>query len=262
MESKEPGAASKAAGLAGRYAGRFAGVLHTLHTLNPDTEMPGKASNVNAAARQFAPTVPAAERPRVLLTVMDADALVPPAYVAQIEAASAARGGAGSEGAARDVYAAPVLFEQNGGAVPALVRMTDFIWAALAMQNLNSIHGVGFPISNYSLPLSLAVEMDFWDTWPDAIGEDMHTFVKAFAATHGGATLVPIFAPVNMGHIDAGSFLGTCAARYTQVRARVWRGRTGQGEGRRGRRAGRRGLASATPRSRPQACRVESHQKC
>jgi hypothetical protein len=57
------------------------------------------------------------------------------------------------------VYAAPVMFEQNAGDVPALVRVTDYTWAALAHQNLNSFCGVGFPISNYSLPLSLAHEM-------------------------------------------------------------------------------------------------------
>jgi hypothetical protein len=57
------------------------------------------------------------------------------------------------------VYAGPVMFEQNAADVPAMVRVTDYMWAAFAHQNLNSFCGVGFPISNYSLPLSLAHEM-------------------------------------------------------------------------------------------------------
>ena len=214
MEAKEAGAVAKAAALQERYCARFKAVLFAVHTLNPATEMPGKASNVNSAVRQFAATVPPAERARYMLTVMDADALVPQQYVEGVEEAAAADGGAGAE---LHVYAAPVLFEQNGDAVPALVRMTDFTWGALAMQNLNSWTGVGFPISNYSVSLHLAASVDFWDTWPDAIGEDMHMFIKAYAKTRGAARLHPIFAPINMGHVNADGALASCVARYTQA---------------------------------------------
>ena len=161
MEAKEAYAEQKAAQLQEQYCLRFKSILFTLHSLDPAHEMPGKASNVNAAVRQFAATVPPADRARYMLTVMDADALVPPAYVTQLEATTAGLGAA----AAGNVYAAPVLFEQNGGAVPSLVRVTDYTWGALAMQNLNTWMGVGFPISNYSLSLALAASVDFWDTW-------------------------------------------------------------------------------------------------
>jgi hypothetical protein len=161
MEEKEAYAEQKAAQLQEQYCLRFKAILFTLHSLDPVNEMPGKASNVNAAVRQFAATVPPSARARYLLTIMDADALVPPAYVTQLEATTA---GLGSS-AADNVYAAPVLFEQNGAAVPSLVRVTDYTWGALAMQNLNNWTGVGFPISNYSLSLALAASIDFWDTW-------------------------------------------------------------------------------------------------
>ena len=49
-------------------------------------------------------------------------------------------------------------------------------------------------------------------------------FIKAYAKTHGSARLYPIFAPINMGHINADGFLASCVARYTQVRTRrLWR---------------------------------------
>ena len=213
MEEKEAYAEQKAAQLQEQYCLRFKAILFTLHALDPVTEMPGKASNVNSAVRQFAATVPPGERARYMLTVMDADALVPPAYVAQLEATAAAVGA----DAAEHLYAAPVLFEQNGHAVPSLVRVTDFTWAALAMQNLNNWSGCAFPISNYSLSLHLAASIGFWDTWPDAIGEDMHMFIKAYAKTRGAARLHPIFAPINMGHVNADGALASCVARYTQA---------------------------------------------
>jgi len=161
MEEKEAEAEQKASQLQEQYCLRFKAILFTLHTLDPVTEMPGKASNVNAAVRQFAATVPPTERARYMLTIMDADALVPPAYITEVESTTA---GVGAD-AADHIYAAPVLFEQNGHEVPSLVRVTDYTWGALAMQNLNNWSGVGFPISNYSLSLALAASVDFWDTW-------------------------------------------------------------------------------------------------
>lgn len=168
MEEKEAYAEQKAAQLQEQYCLRFKAILFTLHSLDPVHEMPGKASNVNAAVRQFAATVPPSDRARYMLTIMDADALVPPAYVTQLEATTSGLGAS----AADNVYAAPVLFEQNGHAVPSLVRVTDYTWGALAMQNLNSWSGVGFPISNYSLSLHLAASIDFWDTW--CVGQTGH----------------------------------------------------------------------------------------
>ena len=59
------------------------------------------------------------------------------------------------------------------------------VCAAMAMQNLASPMQLGFPISNYTMSLSLLERIDFWDTTEDAIGEDFHMFVKAYFKTHG-----------------------------------------------------------------------------
>lgn len=75
---------------------------------------------------------------------LSADALVPFEYVQQLESVSYAASNSSSH-----IYAAPVLFEQDSSAVPGIVRATDYMWSALAAQNLNSWFGVGFPISNY-----------------------------------------------------------------------------------------------------------------
>lgn len=72
------------------------------------------------------------------------DALVPQQYVQQLESVSAAQAIP-----AGNMYAGPVLFEQDNSGIPAMVRVTDYMWSAMAMQNLNSWTGIGFPISNY-----------------------------------------------------------------------------------------------------------------
>lgn len=55
----------------------------------------------------------------------------------------------------------------------------------MAMQNLASTMQLGFPISNYTMSLSLLERIEFWDTNEDAIGEDFHMFVKAYFKTEG-----------------------------------------------------------------------------
>lgn len=142
-----------------------------------------------------------------------ADALVPFEYVQQLESVSNA-----ATNSSVHIYAAPVLFEQDSSAVPGIVRATDYMWSALAAQNLNSWFGVGFPISNYSLSLKLVHDIGYWDTWPDAIGEDMHMFIKAFLHTHGATQLHPIHAPINMTHVQGTTWVRSLWARFLQVR--------------------------------------------
>lgn len=45
----------------------------------------------------------------------------------------------------------------------------------------------------------------------------MHTFIKAYAKTRGTARLYPLFAPINMGHVNADGWFASIMARYTQV---------------------------------------------
>jgi hypothetical protein len=70
MESKEVGAAHKAGQLQEQFGCAFASVVFTLHVLDA-AEMPGKASNVNSAVRQFYHMV-SGDRSSYMLTIIDA----------------------------------------------------------------------------------------------------------------------------------------------------------------------------------------------
>lgn len=70
MESKEIGAAHKANQLQEQFGCSFASIVFTLHVLDP-SEMPGKASNVNSAVRQFYQML-SGDRSSYMLTIMDA----------------------------------------------------------------------------------------------------------------------------------------------------------------------------------------------
>jgi hypothetical protein len=70
MESKEAGAVQKAEQLQEQFGCSFHSIVYTLHVLDP-SEMPGKASNVNAAVRQYYQMV-TGDRSSYMLTIMDA----------------------------------------------------------------------------------------------------------------------------------------------------------------------------------------------
>lgn len=78
-----------------------------------------------------------------------------------------------------------------------------------------------FSVPPSSLSLKLAHDIGYWDTWPDAIGEDMHMFIKAFQRTNGATQLHPIHAPINMTHVQGPTWVRSLWARFLQVRTDV-----------------------------------------
>ncbi len=154
MEAKEPDYEGKAAELMEEFRLSFGKMIRTAHVLQ-SYEMPGKASNVNFAVRDVADSLEA----EAMLTILDADAEVCERYVAELDAISNMR----------DIFAAPILFEMNTAATPMLVCVNDYIWGAMAIQNMNPFSStkIGFPMSAYSLSVSLVKRVGFWDTHPD-----------------------------------------------------------------------------------------------
>ena len=183
MEAAERGAPAKAAALVAEFGDRFHDLAWTLHEIQAG-EAAGKAANVDHAARSALERARALGVPpaRLLVTVMDADAHVPPQYVTGVDAAAST-----VDDPHTTIYAAPIVFERNFAAVPALTRVHDAMWSAMAAQNLGSSWGLGFPISNYTVPARLLRAADFWDTGDDAIGEDLHMFLKCYFKSGGKA---------------------------------------------------------------------------
>lgn len=204
MEAKEAGYLEKFNALKSEFGEQFFMFVHTVHVLVAG-EMPGKGTNVNAAVRQVS------EQPwatnNMMLTILDADAIVHPRYVFELD----------NMANNDDIFAAPVLFEQNSATTPLVVAVTDFMWAAMSMQSASSWTGIGFPISTYSLSMALARRVGFWDVHPDAIGEDMHMAIKAMVKTGAVSRIWPVYVPMNMAHVEGKTYLEACWARVLQA---------------------------------------------
>lgn len=77
--------------------------------------------------------------------------------------------------------------------------------------------GITFPLSNYTLSYNLIKRIGFWDTCPDAIGEDFHTTLKALWKTDGEVKTEPVFAACSQYNIYTGKgYVADVCARFWQ----------------------------------------------
>jgi hypothetical protein len=102
--------------------------------------------------------------------------------------------------------------------VPIVTRCCDLAHCFAHCGNLYSIFNFSFALSNYTLSYSLVKRIGFWDTCADAIGEDLHTTLKAYWKTRGKITCVPIPAPFNQANLETGKgYWENCKAKFWQV---------------------------------------------
>ncbi|KXS13977.1 hypothetical protein M427DRAFT_356362 [Gonapodya prolifera JEL478] len=222
MEESEKGAESKARRLVEEYGGVFGEVWVTRHPRGVVGEAGGKHSNTNWAARSCTRELLLRGTPlaHCVLTILDADALLPSLYIPALERAMFPTT-TSSTTAAHDpyhsYYCPPTFFGRNCHDVPAVVRATDNGWCMMHAQNLKTGGGVMFPCSNYSVPATLMEKVGYWDTGFDAIGEDMHMGLKCLFESETRARGVPVWVPINCCNVQAATSLGTVYARWTQA---------------------------------------------
>ncbi|KAI9472457.1 MAG: glycosyl transferase family group 2-domain-containing protein [Benjaminiella poitrasii] len=215
MEQSEPGWESKAQRLQSYFSDRFAHVIITGHPSNIPGESQGKGSNVAYAARHGCRQLVdlGIDRHRIMITVSDSDSAIPELYIREVEEALN-----GSEDPDHVVCAPPIFFSRNCFDVPAAVRVTDITWSAMVMSNLSTSRGMCIPCSNYSLSMTLAEKVGYWDTDADAVGEDMHMWLKCFWKTDGLVRTAPIYVPINLTNVQTESYLSNVNARYVQAK--------------------------------------------
>jgi hypothetical protein len=125
------------------------------------------------------------------------------------------------------MYAVPIVFDRNAHNVPVLVRMADIQWCAGGISGLYSRSSIGPPTSVYSLPFGLADKVGGWDTDCEAIGEDLHMYVKCFFALNGNLTRRTVLAPASQTNVSSGlkgtrGVVGDVQARYKQGLRHMW----------------------------------------
>lgn len=215
MEASEQGHEEKGRRLKEYFNSKFYGFIMTSHPVGIPGEYRGKGSNVNYAVRQGCAEMidQGYDRRKIILTIMDSDAAIPELYIMEVENALNK-----SDDPYYTICAPPIFFSRNCNQVPAAVRMADITWAAMVMSNLSNSDGLCVPCSNYSLSLILAERVGYWDVDADAIGEDMHMWLKCFFKTDGHARTAPIYVPINLTNVQCDGYMANLNARYVQAK--------------------------------------------
>ncbi|KAF5017749.1 hypothetical protein F66182_10297 [Fusarium sp. NRRL 66182] len=107
--------------------------------------------------------------------------------------------------------------------IDAVVRVADVIWCAAGMSGLYPGSSIAPPTSVYSLPLDLVDRVGGWDCGSEAIGEDLHMYIKCFFALNGNLKTRVIYSPVSQSNVTSGGvLLKDMLARYTQALRHMW----------------------------------------
>lgn len=128
----------------------------------------------------------------------------------------------------RCTFVPPICFDRNAHDVPVSVRVTDIMWALAGLSSIYTGSGAKIPTSAYSLSMSLAANVGFHDAGPQAIGEDMHMYIKCLFSTGGNLITETIYSPASQLDVVAGErgglkgFWNDHVARYKQAIRHMW----------------------------------------
>ncbi|KAI9331666.1 glycosyl transferase family group 2-domain-containing protein [Zopfochytrium polystomum] len=217
MEESEAGSERKAIALVSRYADAFLQIVYTIHPVGLEGEIRGKSSNVSWAAKQMARK---SKNHRVeIITVMDADTCFTEDYFTSITYFFST---ATPEQRRLQMFAPSTIFDRNAKDVPLVVRCSDIMWSIAVMSNFFPSCPVRFPCSAYSISMELASSVGFWDTGAEAMGEDMHMYLKCYFATGGRVHVEPIFSPASCCNIEGNGVVANIWARFNQAKRHLW----------------------------------------
>ncbi|KAK4164258.1 glycosyl transferase family group 2-domain-containing protein [Cladorrhinum sp. PSN259] len=225
MEQREQNAELKASRLINEFSKKFRFIDFTMHPSDIPGELAGKGSNMAWAARKLSERYLIGQRKDVIVTGIDADSHLSTNYFGLVTTMHMVY----PNTANTTLYSAPIIFDRNAHIVPAIVRVADVLWSAAGMSGLYKGSSVAPPTSVYSVPLELVDRVGGWDCDSEAIGEDLHMYLKCFFALNGNLTVRTVLSPVSQTNVSGnGSGKGLAGikmdieARYKQAKRHMW----------------------------------------
>jgi len=192
--------------------------LVTIHPKDVPGESRGKGTNVSYAVETCKKVLQSDHNLEdILVTVCDADTHFVSDYFSCISFKFST-----IHDRTKAVFAPPISFYENALKVPAAVRVTDMVWTTTVLNQLSTGRHVKFPCSCYSLSMDLCNRVGYWDTTPEAIGEDAHMFLKCLFKTDGHAFTETVYIPAGCYNVCDDTWWGSIQARYAQMYRHLW----------------------------------------
>ncbi len=188
-----------------KYRRQFRDFIVHVHPAGLPVRSPGKGSNVGHAARRLGSWLRrrSIDPSRVLLTCVDADAVVSEQYFACLTYYFLAE-----PDRTRSCFQPLPVFSNNIWKTNALVRVIEMSQTALQLIDSTNVD-MFVTFSCYSYSYAALLESGFWP--PDVIGEDAAVFWKTFLHFGGDFKAIPLPVTVNgcggrPDHLDDAAF--------------------------------------------------------
>jgi Glycosyl transferase family group 2 len=195
--------------------------LNVIFVQHPDGlvgEIKGKASNESYAGRQISLFLKAKSIPSntVLTTSLDADSSVGANFFHMLSYKYCATPDRATCGFQPIPVYSNNYFETHFW--PRLVAANTTLWQFAQC----SLEEEAKFFANYSVPLNVLQEVDFWQT--DVIAEDALCFTKCFCHYKGQFRVVPFYGVFKGDAVEADTYLETIENQYRQLQRWAWGG--------------------------------------
>lgn len=199
-----------------KYGETFFRLFITEHPDGIPGELAAKGANIHYAGVQTQKEIDALAIPyeKIIVSAFDIDTIVHPDYFACLTATYLDQ-----KNPTRASYQPVVLYNNNIWDAFAPMRLAAFSTTFWLMTELARPDRL-FTFSSHSMSFRALVDVGFWQK--DVVSEDSRIFLQCFMRYNGEYRVVPIYIPVSMDTVMAGSALKSFVNLYKQQRRWAW----------------------------------------
>lgn len=198
------------------YGHRFFRFLFTLHPPNLPGELQGKGSNANYMGRQAKELVDTLRIPydKLIVSYFDIDTVTHPQYFAYLTYTFL-----NAKNPLRTSYQPVALFNNNIWSANPITRVAAFgttFWLFSELPRPDRL----YTFSSHSMSWQALVDVGFWQK--DIVTDDSRIFLQCFFRYDGDYTVTPLYMPVSMDTVEAGTLWQSLVNLYKQQRRWAW----------------------------------------
>jgi len=214
-ETKDPDSIETAQILKNEFSTIFGKFLVTRHALKIG-ELAGKSSNMSCAVKETMKQIKKWNIPTTFITITscDADALLHPKYFSYLSHLFLT-----DTNREYHFYQGAILFYNNIWRIPLPSRVVNTMFSISNLALLSQKNKL-INFSTYSLALTTAVKVGYWDT--DVIPEDYHMFFKVYFMFGEKVRTKSIFLPLLLDSAESHGFWRTMVNQYEQSKRWAW----------------------------------------
>ncbi len=199
-----------------KYKNAFFKLLITTHPANIPGELASKGANINYAGHAAQKLIDQLHIPyeKVIVSAFDIDTIPHPEYFACLTDAYLSH-----PNPTRSSFQPLVLYNNNIWESPAPMRLAAFSTTFWLMAELVRPDRL-FTFSSHSMSFKALVDVGFWQN--NIVSEDSRIFLQCFMHYNGEYSVTPLYIPVSMDTVMAGSIWNSLVNLYKQQRRWAW----------------------------------------